>query len=256
MFHGIRGVTIVLACLLLVWTSPAFAGRPLVVDDAKPVAQGAWELEFGLAHTQAQDDSREETLPAMALTYGVLKGLDFGLSLQHALTYPQGDMSVHGLRDLHLMSKYSLVDEASYPAFALALDVKLPTADRGTGFSTGRVDAQVTLIATKHYFPLGIDVNLGYSIVDSPPDANLKNRLFGGLALRYGLSERWRLVGELYGLSRASTAEKPEANFQLGLRFRPNLPVFFDVGLGRSLLPSGTKIQATLGLTWSTSPKF
>jgi len=67
---------------------------------------------------------------------------------------------------------------------------------------------------------------------------------------------RCRLVGDIYGLSRAAKGEKNEANFQVGVRFRPDLPVFFDAAIGRSLLPSGTRIQGTLGLTWSRALNF
>jgi len=108
----------------------------------------------------------------------------------------------------------------------------------------------------KHYFPLAIDLNLGYLVVNSPPDEKLKNRVFGGLALRYGVSQNWRLVGDTYGESREAEGVKNVANFQIGIRFRPDLPAFFDAAIGRSLLLSGARIQGTVGMTWSPAARF
>ncbi len=140
--------------------------------------------------------------------------------------------------------------------FSFAFNLKIPTADRRRNLTTGRFDESFVLIATKHIFPAALDLKLGYIVVGRRAGEKLQNRFLGGMALRYGLNERWRLVGDIYGLSRAAKGEKNEANFQVGIRFRPDLPVFFDAAIGRSLLPSGTRIQGTLGLTWSRALNF
>lgn len=251
-----------LSCLALVhvcilfYPSSSFAGRPLVIDDAKPVAEGYFELELGLIQAQPEKGGREQRLPVMALSLGLVEGLEFGLNVQRVNSDLKGDPPTRGFEDLHLATKYNFLEEASYPALALSFDLKIPTANRRKGLSSGRYDANPILIATKHYFPLAIDLNLGYLIVDSLVEEKLKNRFLGGVALRYGLSERWRLVGEVLGLSREASGEKNEANFQIGLRYRPDLPVFFDAAVGRSLRPSGTRIQVTFGLTWTFPVSF
>lgn len=97
---------------------------------------------------------------------------------------------------------------------------------------------------------------LSLSLLGRRAGEKLENRFLGGMALRYGLNERWRLVGDIYGLSRQAKGDKNEANFQMGIRFRPDLPVFFDAAIGRSLLALGTRIQGTVGLTWSRALNF
>ena|SRR5215467_806772 len=242
--------------LLFSNASTVLGDPPLVVDDAKPVAQGAWRFDWVMVLSQPEKGAREIDLPVVALTYGIFKRMDFGLGIQRIKSDAHGEPSIQGFQDLHLASKFNLIEEETIPAVSFSLDVKVPTANRQKGLTTGKSDENLLLIATKHFFPLGIDLNFGYSIIGSPPDEHLKNRFFGGLALRYGLSERWRLVGDVYGQSREAKGEKNEANFQIGMRFRPDLPVFFDAAIGRSLLPSGTRIQGTLGMTWSNSLKF
>ena len=253
---SLAAATASILAMLYSYPERCFAGRPLVVDDFRPVAEGIWEFEWGLAGSWAQEGGRELDLPVMTLTYGVFKGLDFGLNIQRFNSDARGEAPIQGFQDLHLMSKYNFLEEARLPAMSVSLDVKIPTANRQKGLTSGRFDEHFIFIATKHYFPLAVDLNFAYAVVKSPPDEKLKNRIFGGLALRYGLSEHWRLVGDVFGQSREAKGEKNEANFQVGFRFRPDLPVFFDFAIGRSLLPSGARIQGTLGMTWSKSPRF
>jgi hypothetical protein len=78
--------------------------------------------------------------------------------------------------------------------------------NRSKGLTTGRVDENFLLIATKHYFPLAIDLNLGYLVVNSPRDEKLKNRVFSGLALRYGLSQ----IGDLWVIYTANPGRPRE----------------------------------------------
>jgi len=242
-------------CISLLYSPPAFAGRPLVIDDARPVAEGNFEFELGLVQSLPENGGRDRQFPVMAATYGLYKGLEVGLGIQRTNTDLKGDPPVEGFQDLHLAAKYNFLPGEFYD-FSFAFDLKVPTANRHRGLSSGRFDESFVLIATKHFFPAAVDLNLGYTVVGRRAGEKLENRFLGGMALRYGLNERWRLVGDIYGLSRVVKGEKNEANFQVGVRFRPNLPVFFDAAVGRSLLASGARIQGTLGLTWSRALNF
>jgi Putative MetA-pathway of phenol degradation len=244
-----------LICLSLIWSSPAFAGRPLVVDDARIVAEGYVEVEFGLVQSLPENGGRDQQWPVMAATYGLYKNLEVGLGIQRANTDLKGEAPFSGFQDLNFAAKYDFFPSESYD-LSFAFNLKIPTANRHRGLSTGKFDETFLFIATKHMFPAAIDLNLGYTVVGRRPGEKLENRFFGGVALRYGLNERWRLVGDIYGLSREAKGEKNQANFQIGVRFRPDLPVFFDAAIGRSLLASGTRIQGTLGLTWSRALNF
>ena len=253
------GVTLKLCtgfvCLSLLYSSPVFAGRPLVIDDARPVAEGNFEFELGFVQSLPEKGGRDQQFPVMAATYGLFKGLEVGVGIQRTNTDVKRDPPVEGFQDLHLATKYNFLPGENYD-FSFAFDLKVPTANRHRDLTSGRFDETVLFIATKHFFPAAVDLNLGYTVVGRRPGEKLENRFLGGMALRYGLNERWRLVGDIYGLSRAARGEKNEANFQIGIRFRPDLPVFFDAAIGRSLLASGTRIQGTLGLTWSRALNF
>ena len=248
-------VTTAVIFFALLYSLPAFSGRPLVIDDARTVAEGNFEFEMGMVQSLPEKGGRDQQFPVVAATYGLYKGLEVGVGIQRTNTDLKGDAPVRGFQDLNLAAKYDFLPGDSYD-LSFAFNLKIPTADSHKGLSTGKFDESFVFIATKHFFPAALDLNLGYTVVGRPSGEKLENRFLGGMALRYGLNERWRLVGDIFGLSREAKGEKNEANFQIGVRFRPNLPVFFDAAIGRSLLASGTRIQGTLGLTWSRALNF
>ncbi|MBI4490505.1 MAG: transporter [Deltaproteobacteria bacterium] len=240
------------------YPSYAFTGRPQVIDDAFPVSAGHVELELGLVHAQPRKGGREQRFPVIGLTFGLVESLEVGLSIQRNHSDLKGEPPVDGFEDLHLTAKYLLLREWVYfPALAFGLDLKLPTADRFKGLSTGRVDESLLVIASKNLTSLlAFDLNLGYGIVNSPPDKKLKNRFLGGFALQWSVLERWVLLGEVFGLGRKAREEKNEANFQVGLRYTLAPPIMIDAALGRSLRAAGPSVQTTFGFTWTFGPIF
>jgi hypothetical protein len=238
--------------LLLAGANFSWAARPLVVDDAAPVAAGQLEIEFGSSHARLHGGGREQAWPVIALAYGLTDRLEIGLSIQRVNHDRRNEPAVRGFEDLHLMSKLSIVEETDlFPAAAFSLDVKLPTARSSKALSTGKFEEAFSLIFSKAYAPLGLHLNIGYLLVNSPRNAKLKNRLRGGLAGDYALRPELTLVAEVFGASRVASAESNEAAFQLGLRYAVAKSLMLDAAAGRSLRFSGANLQGTAGLTWT-----
>lgn len=243
---------VIIATFLLTDAKVSLAGRPLVVDDAAPVAAGHVEVEIGLSHTRLHGGNRQQALPTITTAYGIIDKLEIGLGIQRVNHHQRGRARVRGLEDLHLLTKFSIIEETEVlPAAAFSLDVSVPTANKSKGLSTGRSDQAFTLIMSKIHDLTGLHLNLGCLLVDSPRGAKLKNRLRGGIAAEYGIHPAIAVVGELFGSSRASKGEKNEAAFQLGLRYALNSSLVLDVAAGRGLRSSGASVLGTAGLTWT-----
>jgi hypothetical protein len=243
---------VTIATLLLMDAKVSLGGRPLVVDDAAPVAPGHVEVEIGLSHTHLYGGSRQQALPTITTAYGIIDKLEIGLGIQRRDHHQRGEASVRGFEDLHLLTKFSVIEESEVlPAAAFSLDVSVPTANKSKGLSTGRSDQAFTFIISKLYGLTGLHLNLGYLLVDSPRAAKLKNRLRGGIAADYGIHPAMALVGEVFGSSRPSKGEKNEAALQLGLRYALSSSLVLDVAGGRSLRSSGASVHGTAGLTWT-----
>jgi hypothetical protein len=251
----VRLVFAALLCAAVCHSGELFAGRPLVVDDAPTVAAGNVELEFGFTHTVPEKGGRDQQFPIMTATYGLIKDLEVGLGIQRTNTDLRGERPVRGLQDLNLNAKYDFLKGDNYD-LSLAFNLKVPTANSHRGLTSGRFDQAFLFLATKDLFPAAADLNLGYIVVGKRKGENLENRFFGGVAVRYSVSKNWRVVGDIYGLSRATRDANAEGNFQLGVRYHFGEFTMFDAAVGRSLLSSGHRFQATCGATWSTALNF
>lgn len=241
-----------IASFVLAGAEVVLAGRPLLVDDAAPVAVGHVELEIGLSHTRLRGGGRQQALPTITMAYGIIDRIEIGLGIQRVNHDQGGDAPVRGFEDLHLLTKFSVIEETEVmPVAGFSLDVSVPTANKAKGLSTGKSDQAFTLIMSKTHGLTGLHLNLGYLLVDSPRGAKLKNRLRGGLAADYGIHPAIALVGEVFGSSRASKGEKNEAAFQLGVRYALSSRLVLDVAGGRSLRSSGASVHGTAGLTWT-----
>jgi hypothetical protein len=233
-------------------TATSFAGRPLVIDDATPVSRSDFELELGFGHSQSHDGSRDQNWPVLNLSYGVFDEMEVGLAIQRINKHAKDSSATRGFEDLHLSTKWKFRDEGELcPALALGFDLRLPTANRRKGLSPGRTDETFLLIATKTWSPVRVHLNAGYSIVNHSSNDKLKNRVRGGTAFEWTIHPQWTLVGELFGISREIARSKNRAEFQLGVRYFLTEQLVVDSAIGRSLLSSGTAIQATAGLTWT-----
>ena len=241
-----------IATFLLMDAKVSLAGRPLVVDDAAPVAAGHVEVEIGLSHTRLDGGSRHLALPIIATGYGIIDKLEIGLGIQRVNHHQRGEARVRGLEDLRLLTKFSVIEETEVlPAAAFSLDVSVPTANKSKGLSTGGFDQAFTFIMSKIHGSTGLHLNLGCLLVDSPRGAKLKNRLRGGIAADYGIHPAIAVVGEVFGSSRASKGAKNEAAFQLGLRYALSSSLVLDVAAGQSLRSLDASFLGTAGLTWT-----
>jgi hypothetical protein len=255
MYAGTAGL-IFATFLFLIDSASAHAGLPLTIDDVAPVPPGQLEIELGFYHGLPDGGGREQRWPVTAVTYGVFNGLEFGLAIQRINQDVSQEAPRRGFEDLHLTAKYKFLDEsAEFPALAAAMDVKLPTANRSKGLSTGKADETLLVIATKSLAQLAVNANLGYTIVGNAAGANLKNLIRGGMAMEWPFIPHWSLVGEMTGTSRAARAEPNQADFQLGFRYAALPNLVLDLAAGRSLRPSGTSVQGTFGLTWTVDLK-
>ncbi len=230
----------------------ADAGRPLVIDDAPPVAPGNLEVELGFSQAQPHGGGRDQAGPVATVAYGLIDRIELGLSIQRINQDSRNEAPLKGFEDLHLTTKILAVAESPVlPAVSLSLDIKLPTANRRKGLTTGKSDQDLMLILTKSFAPLAAHLNFGYRIVNSPRDAKLKNVLHGGIAADWAFRPQWTLVGEIFGSSREAKGERNDAAFQLGLSYAVIAGLVLDAAMGRSFRSEATQVEGTVGLTWT-----
>jgi hypothetical protein len=132
------------------------------------------------------------------------------------------------------------------PAIALAAEVKVPTATNDL-IGTGKTDYTVLGIASKAAGRFDSHVNLGYTFVGSPAQANLGNIIDYAVATEFKFKPTLNLVAEVIG-NTSSTSESgdevtpqdpqviPEAaggesSILIGARYKPRPGISIGAGL-------------------------
>ena len=165
---------------------------------------------------QRSADGRERALP-MFFEYGVTSTTELVIEpVFYTSIRPKVGSGATGAGDLEITLVQQLFGEtASRPAFAIAGEVKVPTA-RNVLIGTGRTDFAGYLIASKRFGRLDTHVNLGYTVVGKPVGAPLRNIANFAVAGMYDLGRRAKLYGEVLAntaatIGAAETSTTPEA---------------------------------------------
>jgi hypothetical protein len=152
----------------------ARADLAMETETARLVEPGHFELGTAFEF-QTGPDGREYAVP-MAIEVGVYRHLEL-LIEPVAVTsiQPKGGERATGIGDLETTLTYLIIEEKKYvPAFAIAGEVKFPTADNRQ-IGSGEFDYRFYAVASKRVGAFDIHLNLGYNIIGSPPGVDTKN---------------------------------------------------------------------------------
>jgi hypothetical protein len=201
------GTTLVL--LASAMGTPAGA-QILETETARPLGRHVWELSGNFEY-QLSSEGRESAVP-FAVEYGLTDRLEL-LAEPVAWTAisPKAGAHATGVGDLEVtMTWLARAETARTPAFALAGELKIPTAHDSL-IGTGKTDAAVYLIGSRRRGRLDTHANLSYTMVGRPAGATLKN-IFGfalGAEFAVGRSGSNELFGEVLGNTAAASNPEP-----------------------------------------------
>jgi hypothetical protein len=245
------------AVALLVVALPGYAGRPLVTDDADPVARGRVEVEFGL-ELETSTQSYNLTAP-FGFGFGLTEWLEVAIK-PSILYFDDQDASprrVAGVGDLVLEVKAKLPFTPFDLDLALVPSLKIPTADEDRGLGTGEVDGGAVVVVTKAFAETRkLHFNVGYTVTGRTPEVRLRDVLFIGLAGETpipGLAEgRLQFVAEVFGTTKEEAEGRGDIQGRLGVRYAALEDLILDAAVGRSFTARPqVELFATVGLTWT-----
>jgi hypothetical protein len=197
-----------LALGIVLLSSPLLASQPLETESARILPAGAVKVE-ATTELQTSSDGRERAFP-LAIEYGLASRLELAVEpVPRTIIAPKIGRRASGPGDLEVTLTWRAIDEAQYrPALAVAGEVKLPTA-KDVLIGTGKRDYTVLAIASKRAGRLDTHVNLGYTIVGSPPGVQLRNLIDYAIAQEIHVTPRLDVVAEILG-NTSSTGEVGE----------------------------------------------
>ncbi len=239
--------------IALVAAPTAFAGRPLIVDDAHPVDPQTFELEAGVSYFRT-DSPHSYDVP-FGLTYGLVQTLEIGVGFggriearEDAFEFQESD---GGLGDLVAGAKWNPLSAGRwFFDHSLVFVTKFPTADHNIG--TGEYDFDLTYIASKSLSETwNAHLNAGYTWVGDTEEEPLEDIFHAGVAAGWFVHERMELVGELYTDVLVGREEDSALSIAGGVRWNAFGGWVFDVLAGAGLAGEAPDWRVAFGFTWA-----
>lgn len=249
----LKGMFVV--CLALM-ASVAWAGRPLAIDDADPVEVGQFEFEAGITH-EREPGCKHWDYP-VGLTAGLFPGLEAGVGFGGQLEERTERLEengagqctrTQGIGDLVLGAKWQAIKECPLGArHALALAMKLPTADNEKDLGSGEPDNDVMWIISRALGDkVGVHLNAGYSWIGGP-EADVFHY---GVAVDYQLVDTVQWVGEVFSEKALSGGATVSTRYNTGFRWTLVDGLTLDVAAGSRISGEAPDFAGMAGLTWA-----
>jgi hypothetical protein len=249
--------------LLLLAAGTAFASQPLETETARPLPQGVFKIEL-TGEFQTSREGTERAFP-FVFEYGLTPRTEIAVEpVLGTSINPKSGPSASGFGDVEVTLTHLLLpEEGGMPAFAVAGEIKLPTASNRQ-IGTGKTDGTVWAIASKRLGRLDLHGNLGYTVIGKPAGTHLKNIIDFAVAEELHLSPQYDIVGELIG-NTSSTGDRVEGtpapsgtpipaeaasgetSAMIGIRYKINPKLFVSVGVSYD---NNHALLIRPGITW------
>ncbi|HVT89259.1 MAG TPA: transporter [Tepidisphaeraceae bacterium] len=236
---------------LMFAVSSARAGRPLIIDDAEPLDLHHFQFEAGIALLKDADCDHFDF--PLTLSYGILPGVQacIGFGGQFEDRHGDDDQSsfVQSCSDLTLGIKWKILeqDKAFFDQAILA-GVKIPTASRHNDMGSGKVDFDLTYVATRQLTEkTSILFNVGYTWMGDRQESDI---LHYGPALTYQLTDTLQPVLELV-FQTPIDGGPTAAGIDGGIRWQFSDSLMFDAAIGTKVQGDWPELTATMGFTFT-----
>jgi hypothetical protein len=229
------------------------APPPLVTGDVPTADKRMFEWYLGARYQESETGNPSRLLPFSELVYGI--------SDRQELTFEIAGLSQdheYGVSDAVVGTKYVFLKETERrPGIAGSFELKLPTGDKDRGLGSGEFDYDLRLRAQKTWNWFTLIGNVGYTFVTEPTIGGVQeerdNVWLVSAAQEYELTKKFRLLSEIYWVSREAPGGPNTLAGQVGFKYylRDNLSVHAAVGKSlREGNEGGPDIRAYVGLKW------
>jgi hypothetical protein len=243
--------SLLVAIAIVFCAASAGAQQPFITDDSDTTPKHHFHFEFSDELDVLQRLSLPNTKQNTAdfeLDFGVRDNLEIGievplLSIYHARV--ARNLNAAGPGDTNLSLKYNFLKETEHsrrPAFAVALNLELPTGDKKRQLGSGLVDFYMNGIMQKSLSTktkLRLNGGILFSGNETTGVEGIKTRgtiFTGGGSLVKEFNRRWQLGVEVTGaIARNFQLARGQLQGQVGgnYQFRKNMSLDFGLIVGK-----------------------
>lgn len=243
---------LIVICVLMAFTRPAMAIKPLVSGDVPTAPKGVYELFVGYLLVEG-DRVRAQEVPFWEVVYGVTERQELTIEAPLiVLDVPIG--TEMGIGDAVVGTKFRFFGEPEADSgLSASLEVKLPTGDEERGLGSGATDVS---LLTRWGWEIGREVvyfNLGYAWIGERGDKRLDNVWFYSGVWDHPVGQKLRLLTEVYGVTAADPDGPSRLAGTIGVKWKVFPMQQFHFSVGRSLrtgAEGGPNIRLYTGWRW------
>ena len=233
------------------------APPPLITGDVPTADKHHFEWYVGMRYQENEHGRPSRQLPFTEIVYGISDRQE--LTFETALVSAEHEF---GITDSVVGTKYMFLREKEkVPGISGSFELKLPTGDKDRGLGSGEFDYDLRLRAQKTWNWFTLIGNAGYTFLTEPKIGGVREKRDNvwllSAAQEYELTRKFRLLSEIYWLSREAPGDPNTLAGQIGFKYylRDNLNIHAAVGKSlRDGNRGGPDIRAYLGLKWEFGP--
>jgi len=239
----------VLILFFVIFPENISAYRPLGTEDAGVAGKGVTQMEISWDYLKWNGDKEHVFL--LVPIYGINERLELSAEMPYLIHKFEEEPSEEGVGDINLVMKYLLINEGEKnPAFTLKGVVKLDNGDFEKGLGSGDKDYSIFVVSSKTIKDLTVHGQLGYTWIGKEKNENLRNIYLYGLALDYGLTEAFHIVGEINGYRHPDRTEKDHPrNALIGVIYKLSEKFILDFAVRRGLTETTPDWSTTVGVS-------
>ncbi|MFQ5823870.1 MAG: transporter [bacterium] len=225
--------------------------RPSFSTSTATTYSGWLELEAGVSVDKHLLDS------PLVLKLGAMRNFELFVGLSPMMSVSNGS-SKTGFGDMAFGGRVRFKESTiNSPSLAGQFSIKLPTADESKGLGTGEVDFNFLFILSQSFGNVGMDFNMGFSILGNPEGGN-NAQILGILTFSRLITAKFSGYGEIYvnhGIelddTESNSFENDEAVFigAVGVSYSPSALLVFDAAFNFNLSNAPFDFQVLAGVT-------
>ena len=223
-----RFLMVALVTALASQTAFAQGGPPLLTDDPGTPGDGKWEINIGFMFEKLLREKLYEA-PILDVNYGLGERIQLKYEVPWVILNEKGADAKSGLGNSEFGIKYRFLDETThsvsmsiYPQFSF----NNPTSSDERGLVDSGTEFLLPFQIARHVGPVELGLELGYALKQHE-----KDEWIYGLAAAWPLTERFELLGEVYGVA-TTDFEEDTLVFNLGgvHEVHENVNLLFSAG--------------------------
>lgn len=226
--------------------------RPGVANPAEVTQEGVLEIEYGWDRGFRSQNFKTYTDAVGFIRFGLTEDIELHLAMVNYISQRSQDHEGRrsGAGDTFPGFKYRLSKESEMlPTFSFAYDVKIPTASRKNGLGSGRVDHNLTFLASKNLLGLDWDFNYVLGWIGKEGKKTFDDSHLFALAFSRPLFGPLGISGEVYGGPRLNRQTAGFASTDWALTYTVTPRVTLDAGVDIGLTSAARDVTYFAGIT-------